>query len=198
MPTLTIQTATGEKSLPYPVALAKLRIKVFQEWPYLYEGHLDYEKGYLAYYAQSTQSIVVLAKDGEQIVGASTAMPMTAANADFQKPFEGSPYPLDSIFYLGESVLLPAYRGHGVGHQFFDAREAQAAECGYRYTAFCALDRTTEDPRCPKAYHSLEPFWEKRGYQKHPEIQTTLDWREVGDSTDSSHTLTFWIKELNT
>ena len=34
------------------------------------------------------------------------------------------------LFYFGESVLLPEYRGQGVGHAFFDHREAQARGVG--------------------------------------------------------------------
>jgi len=121
---------------------------------------------------------------------------MKHADADFQSAFDGYRYNRAEIFYLGESVLLPSYRGQGIGHQFFDAREAQACKYGSRYAAFCAVNREPDDPRRPETYRSLEPCWKKRGYIQQPDIKATFDWREVGKPLDSSHTLTFWIKEL--
>ena len=177
-------------------ALGALRIEVFREWPYLYEGSLEYEAGYLATYRSSEDSLVLLAFDGEQIVGASTALPLKQADPEFQSVFHGSPYPVDSILYLGESVLLPKYRGRGIGHRFFDAREAHARTLGANYTAFCSVDRSSDDPRRPSDFRPLDAFWKGRGYIEHPEIQATFNWRELGKAVELPHTLTFWIKAL--
>ena len=57
----------GAGILPFIDDLARLRIGVFRAFPYLYEGSLDYERGYLATYARSTESLFVLALDGETI-----------------------------------------------------------------------------------------------------------------------------------
>jgi GNAT superfamily N-acetyltransferase len=191
-----IHSYTGSNSLRFADALAELRIAVFREWPYLYEGSLDYERRYLQKYADCPDSVVVIAQEGERFVGASTALPLAAADTDFKEAFAGSDYAIEDIFYLGESVLRPEYRGRGVGHRFFDEREAQARAFGARYTAFCAVDRVAEDPRRPKDARALDNFWIKRGYTKHPEIKATFDWREIGQSLESNHTLTFWIKEI--
>lgn len=191
-----LKVVRGTDLLFYSEALARLRITVFRDWPYLYEGSLEYERGYLKKYAACPDSVVALALDGDEVVGASTALPLTAADSDFQNAFRGSPYEIESIFYLGESVLLPEYRGQGIGHRFFEAREDQAKRSGYKYTAFCAVDRKEDDPCRPSDYTALDSFWLKRGYIKHPELQATFDWREVGQSLESSHTLSFWIKKL--
>lgn len=193
---IQLKVVRGTDLLVYSEALARLRITVFRDWPYLYEGSLEYERGYLKKYAACPDSVVALALDGDEVVGASTALPLTAADSDFQNAFRGSPYEIESIFYLGESVLLPEYRGQGLGHQFFDAREAQAVRCGARYTAFCAVERSMKDPRRPANYQALDPFWTKRGYRKHPRIQAIFDWRETGESLESEHHLSFWMKEL--
>ena len=39
--------------------LAKLRIEVFHEFPYLYEGNLAYEENYLSMYVESESSVCV-------------------------------------------------------------------------------------------------------------------------------------------
>ena len=56
--------------------VARLRINVFRDWPYLYEGDLEYEQAYLRPYLDSKNAIVVGAWDGDQLVGVSTGAPM--------------------------------------------------------------------------------------------------------------------------
>lgn len=196
MPPLEIQVVTGRDTLPYANRLAELRITVFREWPYLYDGSIEYERGYLDKYGKCPESVVVLALDGSRIVGASTGLPLLAADPEFQKPFKSSDYDLASIFYFGESILLPEYRGHGTGKQFFQVREAQARRAGAKHTSFCAVDRDAEDPRRPEDGLSLEAFWNRLGYTKQPSIQARFDWREIGKAVDSKNSLTYWIKAL--
>lgn len=196
MSKITILPVTGEAILPYREALAELRIAVFREWPYLYEGTLEYERNYLKHYAKCSESIVALALDGDRVVGASTGLPMADADADFRRAFEGSNFKTDTIYYFGESVLLPEYRGRGIGKRFFQAREAQARNCGADYAAFCAVEREVDDARRPADYHPLDGFWQKIGYQKHPNIQARFEWKEIGQSQSSLQTLTFWLKPL--
>ena len=76
-----------------------------------------------------------------------------------------SGFDVASIFYCGESVLEPAYRGHGIGHRFFDLREAHArALGGFRSITFCAVVRPPDHPQRPAEYRPLDAFWRKRGY----------------------------------
>ena len=111
--------------------VARLRIEVFRAWPYLYDGDLDYERKYLQSYRDSDKAIVVGAFDGDRLIGASTGAPLTDHADDFAAAFEGTGLDLSQIFYCAESVLLPDYRGQGVGHKFFDLREAHARRLGF-------------------------------------------------------------------
>jgi GNAT superfamily N-acetyltransferase len=186
----------GAAILPHLDALAQLRIQVFREWPYLYEGTVAYERSYLNAYAQCPDSVVVIAQSGERIVGASTALPLAAAAVEFRQPFVGGRYAAAEVFYFGESVLLPDYRGHGCGHRFFDERESAARAYGARYAAFCAVDRRPEDTRRPAGYRELGNFWAKRGYLRQSALQAIFSWREPDEAAERRHTLTFWIKAL--
>ena len=49
--TLDVRSLTGADILPILPDLARLRIVVFRDWPYLYDGTLDYEEKYLATFA---------------------------------------------------------------------------------------------------------------------------------------------------
>ncbi len=176
--------------------LGRLRIAVFREYPYLYDGDLEYEKSYLETYVNSARSCVILLKTGGEIVGATTCLPMRDESPEFQAAFLSAGYDLDDIFYLGESIILPASRGRGAGHEFFRRREDHARQAGpFRYTAFCAVDRPADHPLRPSSYEPLDAFWMRMGYQKRPELKCSLEWKEIGENVASDKLLTFWMKE---
>lgn len=194
LPAIDIHRGAG--IAPWLDAVAALRVAVFRDWPYLYEGQQAYEREYLAAYADSPDSVLVLARDGDQVVGASTGLPLVDDSAEFQQPFLQSAIAPARVFYFGESVLLPAWRGRGVGHAFFDAREAHArALARFDYTAFAAVDRASDDPRQPPAHRGNDAFWHKRGYARQPGMTMQLPWHEIGRG-HIPHDLTFWLRPL--
>lgn len=195
-PPLAIETLWGERTRDALPALARLRVVVFRDFPYLYEGDLAYEQKYLAKFLDLDEGTIVVARDGEEIVGASTALPLTKAGEDEQKPFRDAGLDLARVYYFGESVLMPAYRGRGVGVSFFDARETRARKLGYRAAAFCAVQRPEDHPRRPKDYVPLDAFWSKRGYTKRPELSTVFEWQDLDEKGESPKPMIFWTKEL--
>lgn len=195
--TLDVLRLSGQDAAPYLDEVAALRIAVFREWPYLYDGDRDYERDYLAAYAASPESVCVLAFDQGRVVGASTGLPLADDQAAFQRPFLDRGEDVSRIFYFGESVLLPAYRGRGFGHAFFDHREAHArALKRFDIAAFCAVDRDPDDPRRPAWHRGNETFWAKRGYTRREGMTMSLDWNEVGRG-EVAHALTFWTRPLH-
>jgi GNAT superfamily N-acetyltransferase len=189
-----IETFRGAEVAPWLDDAARLRIAVFRDWPYLYAGTLEYERDYLAAYAKSAGSVFVLAIDGGRVVGISTGLPLADEAPVFREPFAVRDIAVEQVFYFGESVLLPEYRGRGIGHAFFDGREAQARALGLRWTAFCAVDRAAGDPRRPADYRPNDAFWRKRGYARRPGMTLQLPWDEVGRG-ETMHELTFWLRD---
>ena len=61
--------------------LARLRISIFRDWPYLYEGSAEYEANYLSRYSNTPDALVIGAYDGGRLVGASTATPPVATSS---------------------------------------------------------------------------------------------------------------------
>lgn len=192
----TIGLYRGPQITPWLDDVARLRLMVFNTWPYLYQGAAAYERDYLAAYAKSQDSLFVLAFVDGQVVGASTALPLVDETPAFCKPFADRQIPVESVFYFGESVLLPEYRGRGIGHAFFDHREAQARASGrFHWTAFCSIDRDAGDSRRPLEYRANDAFWHKRGYQRQAGMTMHLPWEETGLG-EVIHPLTFWLRRL--
>lgn len=194
---LTIVRLAGADLQPSLDAVARLRIEVFREWPYLYAGSLDYERNYLGTYMQSAGAVCVLALDGAEVVGASTAVPLRDETEEVLRPFEEAGIPPDEVFYFGESVLRRDYRGRGVGVRFFEEREAAArAHGGMAWCAFCAVVRADDDPRRPPDHRPLDDFWRRRGFSPRPDMRTTFHWREVGAGEETGQQMSFWLKPI--
>ncbi len=197
MADIKIQALTGLSVQRYIDQVARLRITVFREFPYLYDGTLEYEAKYLQTYIQSPDSVVVMAFDGDQVIGASTAVPMAHETEEFKRPFVEAGMEPDKVFYLGESILEKRYRGQGIGVQFFIEREAHARRLGgFTWSAFCAVDRPSDHPRRPPDYQPLDAFWQHRGYGKHPELHTTYTWKDLDEAAPSAKSMTYWLKRI--
>ncbi|MBU6357131.1 MAG: GNAT family N-acetyltransferase [Rhodospirillales bacterium] len=170
---------------------------MFRAWPYLYEGNEAYERDYVATYAASERAAIVIARDGDAIVGASTCLPLTDEDGAMQAPFRAAGIDPASVFYFGESVLLPAYRGRGVGVAFFREREAHArAVSDAAQAAFCAVIRDNADPRRPTDATTLDVFWRKRGYAPVSGLVCRMRWREIGAAHEVENRLQVWMKPL--
>lgn len=175
--------------------LARLRIAVFRDFPYLYAGTVSYEKAYLQTYADAARAFLFAVYDGDQMIGATTCIPLADETEEVQKPFLEAGYEMAKVFYFGESILLPAYRGLGLGHRFFDEREAHVAGFGtYSMTCFCAVQRPADHPLKPAGYQPLDPFWIKRGYQKAPHLQSLFTWTDLGEHVATAKPMTYWIR----
>jgi GNAT superfamily N-acetyltransferase len=194
--TIRIELVTGAAIAPYLDAVAALRCAVFRDYPYLYEGSIEYEHAYLASYASSPASLVVLALDGDRAVGASTAMPAVDHSDAVAPPLARAGFAPDSVYYFGESVLEPAYRGRGLGSRFFDERERRARALGFATAAFCAVDRPPDHPRRPHDYRPPGGLWRRHGFLRRPDIVCEFAWRDLGDADETAKPMVFWIKEL--
>jgi len=115
---LRVEALTGANIAAYLGDVARLRIEVFRDYPYLYDGDLDYEQRYLAAFAASRDGVIVAAFDGEEIVGASTAAPLSGQPEAIAAPFRARSLDLSRYFYFGESVLRGDFRGQGIGVRF--------------------------------------------------------------------------------
>lgn len=191
-----VQVLTGAALETALADVATLRITVFRYYPYLYDGDEAYERRYLAAYRDAPGAILVGAFDGSRLVGASTGTPLARHDPAFSAPVAEAGYDVENVFYCAESVLLKPYRGQGVGHRFFDVREAHARALNLEYAAFCGVLRPDHHPARSADYYPLDGFWSRRGYAPIPGAVAHFDWKEVETEDEVSHDLQFWIRQL--
>lgn len=223
MTSLLVRSVIGEAIGPHLGDIALLRAVVLREWPYLFDdrgddgndhgrsGNADAavdhgtdpedpgDAGNLAQLpgcVDSWRAVAVLVSDGDRLVGASVGLPLADAGMRWREGFAAAGLKADRVFLLGESMLLPAYRGRGLGHRFFDERESQArALGGFDSTAFCIVERADDDPRRPPFGRSNDAFWRKRGYRPCQALDVACSWVEVNGGS-SVHRLAGWLRPL--
>ena len=197
MSAVRVERLTGERLKALLPDLARLRITVFRAFPYLYDGSLDYEERYLQTYAQAEDSVVVGAFDGDMAIGASTGLPLAHEPPTLTDAFTAHGFDVARVFYFGESVLLPEYRGHGIGVAFFREREAHARSLGrFDWAAFCGVVRPADHPRRPPDHVPLDAFWRKRGFAPVPGMVGSISWRDLDEAAESAKPMQFWVKQL--
>jgi GNAT superfamily N-acetyltransferase len=177
-------------------AVAGLRITVFRDWPYLYDGSPEYEREYLRTYRDTPGALLVAAFHEGRLVGASTSTPMEDHAPEFSAPFRALGIPTERILYGAESVLLRPYRGIGLGHRFIDLREAHARDLGRTHVAFCSVIRPDDHPARPAVYRSNDAFWRGRGYETVPGAIARFSWKDLGEAEETEKSLQFWMRAL--
>lgn len=193
---LTVRALYGAELEQSLDDVAALRIAVFRDWPYLYDGNPDYERQYLATYRDNPGALLVGAFDEGRLIGASTSTLMEDHAEAFSALFQPLGIAMTDILYGAESVLLPRFRGIGLGHRFIDLREAHAVAMGRSYVAFCSVKRPDDHPAKPVDARTNDAFWLGRGYAPLPGVLAEFSWKDVGDLAETAKQLQFWMRAL--
>ncbi|MCB0420571.1 MAG: hypothetical protein KDD61_06230 [Bdellovibrionales bacterium] len=191
-----IESVSGRELEDWLDRLAELRIEVFREYPYLYEGDIDYEREYLQTYVKSARSHIVLVLDDTKLVGASTAIHIMDESEEFKSPFIKNHYDLSNIVYFGESIIKKEYRGQGLGRRFFELRETFSKQIlsDLKWTTFCAVERECNHPLQPEGYKNLHGLWEKMGYKRIDQLKTQYRWKDIDKDIEDAKNMVFWTK----
>lgn len=175
--------------------IARLRIEVFAEYPFLYDGDNEYEERYLQKFLRMEEAIVIAAYDGGNLIGISTGYPLLYESKHLQEVISSSGRHLSEYFCFGESVVKKPYRGQGIGKKFFHERELHVRALGH-YKYICFYTRPLDDIRQPSDYRPLAAFWNSRGFMEHPELIWQISYREIGEAEETPKNMVFWIKEI--
>lgn len=197
MSDIDITEVSGPALKPRIPDLARLRMTVFRAYPYLYDGTEAYEESYLDTYTASGKAVAILATADGRIVGAATGIPMAHETEAFKAPFRERDLDPEKVFYFGESVLLPEYRGLGIYRHFMSGREAYARRLGdFSHSCFCAVIRPDDHPLRPADYSPLDAVWKHFGYRPVETLVTRFRWKDIDQPAETDHEMMFWIKPL--
>ncbi|MEC7838747.1 MAG: GNAT family N-acetyltransferase [Chlamydiota bacterium] len=191
-----IKLLRGREIIQYIHKVATLRIAIFREYPYLYQGDISYEERYLRMYSRTKNAILVIAENDNEVVGAITGLPLAESMQEIKDLFVKKNIPAERIFYLGEIILLPEYRNKNIGFMMYQQFEKAVNEMQlYKKIALCEVVREEKDLRKPQGYKSLDSFWNRQGYEKHKDLVAEFSWQEIEADVETMHPMVFWIKE---
>jgi len=191
-----LKSADLASVLPF---IAEQRMSCFSGYPYLYDGTFEYEMSYLSWFANLLQSAAVVVYYEQKPVGFLTGVAAVSFGEHFtdsQQAFESQGLDFASYYYFSECIVVPGHRGHNLSEQMFALLEEYALRNGF--TKFCFVTEEHDYHLLkPASYISLGKHWERLGYTK-SNIEIRQRWKTFqadGTSTDSDHTLTYWLKK---
>ncbi len=189
---LRFKTYQGKEIAKIMDPLTDLSINVFREYPYLYEG----STAYLDRYLDTKGSFVLMVFENEQAVGAATAAPLTEEYEDFRIPFVKAGINPAEVFFFGDAMLLPVYRGMGIYKTFMHERTQAAIAYGTTMCTFLAVNRPDGHPLKPANYKDLKPIWNHYGFIEHPEIKPHYSWKDIDQQEETQKPFSAWMKIL--
>ena len=177
-------------------ALAELRIQVFGEFPYLYQGTKEFEFQYLNKYVESNCSFIYTIWDNQKLIGASSCIALSDEFEDVKDPFLKAGMDINSIIYFGESILLKTYRNQGFGKLFMEKRLEFASSFPWcKAVYFCSVERPENHPLKPIDYKNLHSFWRYQGFVP-TELSSFFEWKDIDQEIESSKKMNYWMKQI--
>ncbi len=148
-------------------------------------------------YARTEDSILVMTKDKERIVGIAMGLPIHASMEQVQQVFYEKKVPFDTCYYFADVFLIKEYRKKKLEFKMIkDFEYAITSLKTYEWIYFCEIVRATNDPRIPSSYRPLDLFWDNLGYLMIPNWTTYIEWLDIGDDEKMAHFIRFRRKNV--
>ena len=172
--------------------LGKFRIEIFREYPYLYDGNIQFERVYLSPYSRNPESLLLILQDAHGIIGACTGTPLTGEDNDFQNAFVGENK--DEIYYIGAVILRADSRGQKLGSRLLSTALSLIDMKRFKKTSLCTVDRGLNHPRRPGKYCPPDYLWERYGFVKSTNLLAYLAWTDIGQKIETKKPMNIWFK----
>jgi GNAT superfamily N-acetyltransferase len=172
--------------------LGRFRIEIFREYPYLYDGSIEYERVYLRRYSRNPESLLLILQDACGILGACTGIPLTGEDIEFQNAFVGENK--DEVYYIGEIMLRAGSRGQGLGSSLLSTALSLIDLNRFKKVSLCTVDRGLNHPRQPGNYCPPDYLWKKYGFAKSSNLKANLAWKDIGDEIETLKPMNIWFK----
>ena len=182
----------------YIEKIALLRLQVLLEFPYLYEGKINFEKDLLKTYSNSANSLAGLLLHDDEVVGVTTCIPLSEESDEMQRMFTNQGYDTKRIFYFGESLIDKKYRNFDVMREFFKRMEEHVFDVHPQseYAVFGSIKRSKNHSLYTSSYKELTDFWSDLGYKEDRKLFLEYKWKDINKKTDSLKKMVFWKKKI--
>lgn len=187
----------GEEIKKNLAEFAELRMKVFREYPYLYDGEMAYEEEYLKTYLEAKSSLVILVFYEQKCIGATSCVWLKEEVDDLKNPIIKAGLNPDNYLYFGESLVLGEFRKQGLGKKFFELRLEhfkKLVSMGYplKASCFCSVIRDSNHPQRPKNYKALDSFWSQMGFYR-SSIECSFTWKDLGEKKETRKLMSYYF-----
>lgn len=199
---IKIRAFFGKDIADWIDSMAKLRISEFKEFPYLYSGNMNIEKDYLSCYAKDEHGLFLIAFDGNKVIGVASGIPLAKSTETVPgalEIFNKNNVNTKDFYYFGEFIVCPQYRNKGIFSKLFFEECELVKKLGYKNACLMTVDREKDHPSKPLDYRNTDEIWAKFGFEK-TNYRLTQQWPTImpdGTVVNIQHSLSFWIKELN-
>lgn len=193
----TIKLLVGDQMKPALPYLADFRLTSFREYPYLYDGTLEEEQAYCKDLMTFAHAAIAVAYQGDQVVGLLSGASLIPFSSHFGEVdgFKTSGYDPGKMYYFAEIIVLPEYRGRGLGRRLFQEFEAWVVSQGYTHGCFIS-ESYDMHPLKPKNYREHDIQWRSMRYEK-VNVSVTYSWNTIqpdGSSRLQEHVMPYWVK----
>lgn len=184
--------------------IAHMRLTLFKEFPYLYEGDEEGEREYLESYFNADTACLILLYDQGEIVGFSSGVGLHEEMPDIQKPFARHGLNTQDYYYVGEVMLKAPYQKKGLTkifqeHHNWHIQNLKArGEGNFSKLTLMTVVRPDDHPLYPEGYEPIDGILNHFGFQKSDTLFVHLPWSQVDQEEVVDHTLNIWIKEGST
>lgn len=194
---LRIESLSGAESKKYFEDFARLRIEIFREYPYLYEGTVENERNYIENYLSNPQSRIFVLFDGDKICGMLTTVPMSGEYQDIIASFEKTGLKSSESFYLGDMILQKEYRNRKLFPIFFNAALEHAKCKGFKTLSLMCIVCKDADWGRPAEFRDVVRLCEKIGFTKIDGGVIELKWASLAKGGEQkTHTLQLYQMQL--
>ncbi|MBM3633215.1 MAG: GNAT family N-acetyltransferase [Alphaproteobacteria bacterium] len=198
--TFRIEVFRGTETAPYIRALADMRLETFYEFPYLYVGKLEDELAYTQLYTLTPHGILVIAFEGETIVGLYSGLPLDTPGSMMKvwsDKLKEEGIILENCFYAGELIVKPAFQNKGIGSQLMKRLLREVDERGFREIMGVTAIRPLNHPLRPQKYFDTDTIWGKYGLVKSSIILTGawLTRQSDGTAKVEDNQLACWLRK---
>ena len=193
---IEIKVIQGMDARQYLNDIAEMRIVMFKEFPYLYDGSIEDERQYLEGYFKSETSTIILVFDGDEVVAFSSVISLADEMDEIKQPFIDKGLPLDEYAYIGEMMIKPEYRQQGLLYRLKEKQEAIIREHRYQNVIFMTVYRDQDHIARPHNYKDPAIVWRHFGYEILPNMRIEMPWQRVDTGKEEMNYLDVWYKKL--